>query len=110
MLTNVHFDYPIDPRPRYGHGKPPHKQLLAIIGAHRERYAMVLESFLKFQPYLSRISAVTQEDNCSAPHWLNDYLPGMDAVSLYSLIADRRPARYCEIGSGNSTRFARQAV
>jgi hypothetical protein len=35
---------------------------------------------------------------------------GLDAVALYSLIAARNPRRYIEIGSGNSTKFARKAI
>src|SRR5437763_724387 len=32
------------------------------------------------------------------------------ALSLYGLIAENRPGRYIEVGSGISTRFARQAI
>ena len=40
---------------------------------------------------------------------VNAFLPGLDALALYGMIADRRPARYLEIGSGNSTKFAARA-
>jgi predicted O-methyltransferase YrrM len=33
-----------------------------------------------------------------------------DGASLYGLIAERSPRRYIEVGSGISTRFARQAI
>lgn len=34
----------------------------------------------------------------------------MDSISLYSLLAINNPRRYVEVGSGNSTMFASQAI
>jgi hypothetical protein len=56
----VILDYPVNPRPRYGYGKPPHSKLAEIINANRAAYA--------------------------------------------------DPPRLIEIGSGNSTKFARRAI
>jgi hypothetical protein len=50
-----------------------------------------------------------QEDS-SRPFWANDWFPPFDGASLYGLIAERSPPRYIEVGSGISTRFARQAI
>jgi hypothetical protein len=47
--------------------------------------------------------------NPHAPHWLNGFLPGLDGISLYGIVASRRPKRFYEIGSGNSTNFAAAA-
>jgi predicted O-methyltransferase YrrM len=44
------------------------------------------------------------------PYWLNGWLPALDGIALYGLIALHRPRRYVEIGSGNSTKFARRAI
>jgi len=44
------------------------------------------------------------------PHWCNGWFPGMDAVSIYGFLAERNPAHYYEVGSGNSTKFARRAI
>jgi predicted O-methyltransferase YrrM len=41
---------------------------------------------------------------------VNNWFPPFDGASLYGLIAERSPRRYIEIGSGMSTRFARQAI
>jgi hypothetical protein len=43
------------------------------------------------------------------PTWSNEFFSGIDAASLYAFIRDRKPARYIEVGSGNSTRFAARA-
>jgi hypothetical protein len=40
----------------------------------------------------------------------NDYFRSPDAEVLYALIRTRRPARIIEVGSGNSTKVARQAI
>src|SRR5207244_392077 len=45
-----------------------------------------------------------------SPNWVNGFIPALDAISLYGLVAIHRPRHYIEIGSGNSTRFVRQAV
>ena len=37
-------------------------------------------------------------------------LPALDAVALYGFIAHYKPKRYFEVGIGNSTKFARQAI
>jgi hypothetical protein len=44
------------------------------------------------------------------PSWQNGFLPGLDAAAIYALLRSRSPAKYIEIGSGNSTKFARRAV
>jgi hypothetical protein len=40
------------------------------------------------------------------PGWNNNYLPGLDIIMLYSLLAQIKPSRYIEIGSGTSTKVA----
>lgn len=45
-----------------------------------------------------------------APFWNNPWFPPFDGATLYGLIAELRPRRFVEVGSGISTRFARQAV
>jgi hypothetical protein len=52
----------------------------------------------------------TSQVNDSDPHWDNIWLPAMDGMSIYALIAARKPKVYLEVGSGNSTKFARRAV
>lgn len=43
-------------------------------------------------------------------YWPNDYLPALDAATLYSFTAQRTPNQYLEIGSGVSTNFIRRAI
>jgi hypothetical protein len=49
-------------------------------------------------------------DDATQPSWVNNWLPGLDSVALYSLLCLSNPKRFVEIGSGNSTKFARRAI
>lgn len=49
-------------------------------------------------------------DGTLSPFWQNDWFPPFDGAALYGLIAENKPRRYIEVGSGISTRFARQAI
>lgn len=46
----------------------------------------------------------------AVPRWHNPWISGFDAVTLCSFLALNNPGRYVEIGSGESTRFARWTV
>lgn len=49
-------------------------------------------------------------DGTLRPFWQNDWFPPFDGAALYGLIAQNKPRLYLEVGSGISTRFARQAI
>lgn len=102
------LDYPVHPEPRFGYGKPPHPELYALYDAQRDEFASLLRSFLEYKEALSRIPIDAEDDR--SPFWCNGSFQGLDAVALYSLIARDKPSRYVEIGSGNSTKFARRAA
>lgn len=109
-MQTVPIDYPVTPRARYGYGKPPHGKLHEIINRNRAAYESTLRSFLPFADRFSAIPTAADPAHPAEPHWVNGYFPPLDAISLYGLIATRRPALYMEIGSGNSTKFAARAV
>lgn len=50
-----------------------------------------------------------KESDSSLPTWNNRYLPGLDIIGIYTMLARFKPKRYIEIGSGNSTRIAHKA-
>lgn len=109
-FQTVHLDYPVEARPRYGHGLPPHSGLYAVIDRERVGYAESLRGFLRFAPALQAIRPTDLEKNEDLPAWNNGFLPGLDIIALYGMIAAARPSNYIEIGSGNSTRVARKAI
>jgi hypothetical protein len=103
------LDYPVDPTPRWGYGRPAHPLLYERIDRNRTRYADLLGQFLKFTDHFLTIP-VENTGRLDEPCWCNGFLPGLDVVALYSLLALTNPERYIEVGSGNSTRIARLAI
>ncbi|MFZ5906224.1 MAG: tetratricopeptide repeat protein [Nitrospirota bacterium] len=102
------LDYPVNPTPRYGYGKLPHEKLYEIINTRRDSYRHSISLFRKYDDFFIQIP---RTGNIPAgPAWINGWLPGLDGVLLYGFLALNNPATYCEIGSGNSTLFARQAI
>jgi predicted O-methyltransferase YrrM len=83
-------------------------RLSARLRSEEERYATTLRRIARHTDTISRIPR-TEEDP-ERPYWTNAWFPPFDGISLYGLIAEHAPRRYVEIGSGNSTRFARQAI
>jgi hypothetical protein len=101
-------EYPAVPRPRWGWDRPPHPVLDARFSAERERYRRLLDDCAA---HLQLLRAIPRRPGVNgAPAWNNDFFGGLDAVALYHFLVDRRPARYVEVGSGHSTRFARRAI
>jgi hypothetical protein len=107
---NIVLDFPVHSSPRYGWGRPAHAQLSEIIGAGRADYAALLTGFLEHRENLTRIPRHQNPTGSTTPFWINGSLPGLDAVSLYCLLARYRPRRYYEVGVGNSTLFARRCI
>jgi hypothetical protein len=106
----VILKYAIRPEPRYGDGKPPHPGLHALFARHDPAYLATLTALAAFTEPLTRVAETVDAAAPGEPHWRNIFFSALDAIVLYGLLASRRPARYVEVGSGNSTKFARRAV
>ncbi len=107
--SSIKLSYPIRPAPRYGHGAPPHLLLYEIIDGNRAAYRKLLTNLLDLTDEFFRIP-LEASTNATQPCWKNTWLPGLDAAVLYGLLSARRPKCYVEIGSGQSTKFARRAI
>jgi hypothetical protein len=107
-LRPIFVDYPIRPRPRYGWGKPVHPEMAAMLEAGRDRYARLLGSFAALHADLRAIPVDAVDG--TTPAWRNDWFVGLDPLALYSLLRLESPDLFIEVGSGHSTRFARQAI
>lgn len=108
-MRNDIFDYPLFPAERWNRTDGPNLPITELLERQQDRYEEVLGLFLSFRERLIAIERV-EEASSTKPHWENGWLPPIDAISIYSLIAHRRPRTFLEIGSGNSTKFARQAI
>lgn len=106
---NLFLEYKVDFKPRYGNGKPPHGQLYDIINQNRKQYQTLIEKALHFKESIWEIKSTEHEKNPIMPTWNNGFLPGMDIVSIYTMLAVNKPNKYIEIGSGNSTKVAFKA-
>jgi len=73
------------------------------------RHQQWAEKFIKHMPLLRQVP-VHSNPQGTQPFWLNDWFPPLDAIATYTIIAELQPKIYLEIGSGNSTKFARKAV
>jgi hypothetical protein len=62
-------DYEVRATPRYGYGRPPHPELLALLNADRRKYAETLYGFLPFRSPLGQIP-LQQPPESRTPYWL----------------------------------------
>ncbi len=108
-FQNLFLDYPVDFQPRYGHGRPAHPELMEIISRDREGYAAILRKMVALKERMWTIRDAREETDPTQPVWNNGYLPGLDIVGIYTMLTTFRPAKYIEIGSGNSTKVAHKA-
>src|SRR5579862_697037 len=106
----IGLDYDFLPDPRFGYGKPLHPELHGIIDRRREDFARFLNELLNLSACFGQIPKAADPSDEVTPYWENAYFSGLDAMCLYGILALRKPKRYVEIGSGNSTKFARRAI
>lgn len=97
-------------KPRHGHGNMPHPILYEIISRNRDFYIQFLTEILTYNKVYQTIKFSEHESNEDAPVWNNGFLPGLDIVALYTMIAHYKPRTFIEIGSGNSTKVARKSI
>lgn len=95
------LDFPVDIKPRACN---PH--VLSIIDKGYDTYNNWLNVCLKYQDDIVEIG---HSQSTTAPHWNNGFLPGLDIITLYSIISELKPRKYLEVGSGNSTKVAHKA-
>src|SRR5689334_3965129 len=101
--------YPVDPKARWGYGKPPHQRISEVLAKQRTEYAELL---VAFSNHVDVMASVPMEGNIDAgiPHWRNGWFENLDPISLIGMLLTKRPQKYFEIGSGNSTKFARHTI
>src|SRR2546425_12542919 len=101
------LDYPLNLTERYGYGKPPHAKLFSLIKSFDGNFRATLEACRLLQTSLDRIAISSSDLN---PEWNNVWFSGLDAAVLYAILVQNKPSQFVEIGSGNSTRFAKRAI
>jgi len=99
----IRLEYPIFPKVRADN-----QTVRQLIDRNRDRYRELLAQMAALTPYLAEIGTRTADP--SEPYWTNGFIPPLDAVAIYGLLAIRNPRLFVEIGSGNSTKFARRSI
>jgi hypothetical protein len=104
----IEVDYPYKPRQRpLQESRSP---IFQRVNSGSLRYVRLLDDIATFAPFFERIPVLGEAADSQTPRWVNGWFPGMDAISLYGLLALHEPRWYVEIGSGNSTMFAKRAI
>jgi predicted O-methyltransferase YrrM len=106
---HVFLDYGYRPRERDWSRARGVNMLTRKAYEQADEYRALLARFAGQRAWLEKIPARAGDDD-PAPRWINGSFPALDAVSLYGLLALHDPSIYVEVGSGNSTKFARRAV
>jgi len=105
----IELDFAVRPKVRFGWGdKPVHRRLDAVLRSGHAGFRDTLRGFAAFSDALAKIESKATNDE--DPHWINDWIPALDGISLYGYAATRNPRLYLEIGSGTSTKFVRRAI
>lgn len=103
------LEYPVDMRPRYGHGKPPHPELYELIAKNREDYRNFLQSILSDKKAFLALKHEPEGKVDNKPYWNNHFFPGLDVLVLFKMLGTSQAGKYLEVGSGNSTKVAAYA-
>ena len=109
-FQKLFLEYKVNLVPRYGYGKPPHDLLYDIIDSNRKYYYSIIAQALTYKEFIWEIQDFKNERDSSKPTWNNGYLPGLDIIGIYTLIAIFKPNLFLEIGSGNSTKVAYKSI
>ena len=106
----LHLDYRVNftprSRPETGEGL---KEIHAILDESKPQIEGEVKRILNYTEQLHAIRKRSDEPNPLLPAWNNNFLPGLDIAALYMYIAERKPKKYMEVGSGNSTLVAAAA-
>lgn len=96
-----------DNRPRWGYGRPAHEGIRRRLAEGDSVYREELERLLGWADDLARIPR--DPERPGEPCWVNPWLLGLDTAYLYGMVRGRRPRRYLEVGSGQSTMVVARA-
>jgi predicted O-methyltransferase YrrM len=107
----IALDYAVDATPRYGYGRQPHPLLYDMLDANTAAYRAILQDVAGEVGMFHAIAAEARDAaSAAAPDFDNLYFSGLDALALCEMLRRRNPRLYVELGSGNSTKFARRTI
>ena len=105
----MEINYPPKFKSRYGHGLPKAKHIQSLFKNMEDAQLDFLTIISKYKKQLSLI-CIEAEENDPVARWNQPWFTPLDGMSMYTMVAANNPKKYIEIGSGNSTKFAVQAI
>jgi hypothetical protein len=105
----ITVDYAYQPRKRKYEDTIGGRRVASLLAANLDKYCSILRDAASFQDTFRGIE-ISESKNVQEPHWRNGWIPGLDSAVIYTLIRTLKPKTYFEVGSGNSTKFARRAI
>lgn len=108
----IPMEYPPsrDMRPRWGETRPPLQPIVDWVKPHEAEYRKVLAAIRARAPALARIALDFDAARLPEPAWCGVPIAPFDSAALYTLVGERKPKLYLEIGSGITTAFAWRSV
>ncbi|MGU3329398.1 class I SAM-dependent methyltransferase [Methylobacterium mesophilicum] len=107
-FSQIDLDYPITPESRPLSKSIFGERLRAMISEGGPRIEGVIETMRSLR--WAEGLALDFVDGSIDPYWRNGWFPPIDGLSLAAILVRQNPAIFLEIGSGNSTKFARKAI
>jgi len=74
----------------------------------KEEVFLLMNKFYKYERNYEKIPFDTNLEN--TPRWNNSFVHPLDAINIYGFLAIKNPRFYVEVGSGNTTLFAKQSI
>jgi hypothetical protein len=105
---SVKFDYDYSPINRNLLSTRAGNIIFKKIESRRGHYIDLISSISTYKNKFRKISF--EEQDVINPFWDQTWFPAFDGMLLYGLLSIHKPEHYIEIGSGNSTKFARRAI
>jgi hypothetical protein len=80
----LYMEYKVQFKPRYGHGKPPHKGLYDYINSQRLNFKEIIDVALSHRAYFATIPKHQLPSDQITPYYINGFLPGLDISTTFT--------------------------
>ncbi len=92
--------------------RPGHPKIAEKLSLFRQNYKNFIGGLGPLSDFFAQIPPDESyvQGNSSVPYWSNDFMPPADSIALCGFLVKYNPPVYMEVGSGNSTKFARAAI
>lgn len=83
--------------------------IIAIMDRNEDGFKRHLQEIYNIRNSINLIAPDGSPDDL-LPYWNNNWFESLDGISLYYFLKKYNPETYLEVGSGNSTKFARKSI